>query len=191
MELPTPKVRDLANSGMRLALMAVNTAKKEIEEEEDDFERKIEPLKYAHKERMKALKSNLISANEKLSRAKAAAVEVSVRDATSSIKRNRDIKEPEIGGTLPAEDNLLDDGDDDAPPPPKKKVLDSKTVLKNLPQKFVNYLVKNGAINTDYEILKQIDMPETDVEKVRKLGVDESILKDLENKFKVISTPSL
>jgi len=73
-ELPTPKVRDLANSGMRLALMAVNTAKKEIEEEEDTFEQKIEPLKAAHKERMKILKSNLNSANEKLSRAKAAAV---------------------------------------------------------------------------------------------------------------------
>ena len=64
-------------------------------------------------------------------------------------------------------------------------------IKTNLPQKFVNYLVKNGAINSDYDILKQIDMPESDVEKVRKLGVDESILKDLENKFKVISTPSL
>ncbi len=171
--------------------MAVNTAKKEIEDEEDDFERKIEPLKSAHKERMKTLKSNLISANEKLSRAKAAAVEVSVRDATSSIKRNRDVKESEVGGTLPADDFDGLDDDDDASPPAKKKVPDSKTVLKNLPQKFVNYLVKNGAINSDYDILKQIDMPESDLEKVRKLGVDESILKDLENKFKVISTPSL
>jgi len=108
------------------------------------------------------------------------------------MKRSREAKEPEAGGTLLAEDILggLDD-DDDAPPPTKKKVPDSTTVLKNLPQPFVNYLVRNGAINSDYENLKQINMSEDYVEKVRKLGVTESILKDLENKFKVISTPSL
>ena len=131
MELPTPKVRDLANSGMRLALMAVAKAKKEIEDEKDTFEQKIEPLKAAHKERIKTLKIELNSANEKLSRAKAAAVEVSMRDATSSMKRSREANEPEAGGTLLAEDILggLDD-DDDAPPPTKKKVPDSTTVLR-------------------------------------------------------------
>ena len=81
---------------------------------------------------------------------------------------------------------MIDDDDDDGGPKFNSRFYNQK----NLQDTFVNYLMKNDAINTDNKILKQINTYEADVEKVCILGVDQSIYKDLESKFRVISTPS-
>ncbi len=123
---------------------------------------------------------------DKKARASAAAVEASVRKA--NVKRGRDEEERHPGNTLIDDDINLDDEDDE---PSSKKMVTAATILKNLLVKFFSWLVKQKAINEDCEVLKQVEVDDEFVEKLHKLDVTDATLNDLENKFKVISTPSL
>jgi hypothetical protein len=58
--------------------------------------------------------------------------------------------------------------------------------IRNLPPKFFAYLVRIGAIATDGNVLKQVQIKDDQLLKLRALGVNNQTLVTLESKYKVI-----
>jgi hypothetical protein len=60
------------------------------------------------------------------------------------------------------------------------------TYIRNLPPKFFAYLVRIGAIATDGNVLRQVQIKDDQLLKLRALGVTNQTLVTLESKYKVI-----
>lgn len=185
--LPTPQVRQLASpEEVFKATKAVESLMNLLQDEHDEYEHKVLPLKTSHKDNVRKIQKKLTEAEKHLNKCKFAAVEMLIRDA--EVRRREESKR-----------RREDDTEVRVEPPKKKQVQvqspmdsQSKKVLKNLPIKFFNFLVKRGAISADAEVLNAVEVTDEELVKIRSLpDMTESLLNELENKYRVIVTPFL